>query len=155
MPFGLLRSRIQDEDDKVLFDEAVRCHGARAYRGAFILAWIAAAEGLLNKLTQMGHLAPDIGRFADRFRADQATGIAKDATLIEKAAAFGFLDATETKQLGSLRDLRNQYGHPTAAAPTETGARWAIEVAVETVLSKPALLLHGAVKQLVSDPSRG
>jgi hypothetical protein len=39
----------------VLFDEAKRCREARAYCAAFILIWIAVAEGLRWRFAEMGN----------------------------------------------------------------------------------------------------
>jgi hypothetical protein len=154
--FDELRSRILDDSDRVLFDEAVMCHETGAYRAAYVFAWIAAAEGLLGKLRTMGALHADISQFVDKFEAKQRTGDAKDVELIDKAASIDFIDVTEAKALNSIRDLRNQYGHPTATAPSAAAATFAIETAVDAVLAKDALLLHGAAKELAnrlgSDP---
>lgn len=146
--FDSIRQRIDQDADLVLFDEAVTCHNGGAYRAAYVFAWIAAAEGLLNKLDTMGAAQADIGAFVKRFRAEQDAGSGKDASLLDQAAKAGFVDATEYKALDGVRQLRNQYGHPTAAAPTATAAAAAIELAVGAVLAKPALLLHGGARQL-------
>jgi hypothetical protein len=146
--FDAIRERIADAADRVLFDEAVTCHQGGANRAAYVFAWIAAAEGLLTKLDAMGAAQADIAKFVKTFKADQATGTAKDATLLDHALKVGFVDPTEFKALNAVRDLRNQYGHPTAAAPSATTAAAAIELAVDAVLSKPALLQHGGARQL-------
>jgi hypothetical protein len=146
--FDSLRTRIGDRADLVLFDEAVTCHNSGAYRAAFVFAWIAAAEGLLNKLDTMGAAQADIGAFVKEFKAEQDAGSGKDSTLLDQAAKAGFVDPTEYKALDGVRELRNQYGHPTATAPTATAAAAAIELAVLAVLAKPALLQHGGVRQL-------
>lgn len=148
LDFGAIRARIHDDADLVLYDEAVTCHQGGAHRAAYVFAWIAAAAGLLNKLDAMGAAQADIAKFVAKFKAAQATGDAKDATLLDQARVVGFVDLTEFKQLDAVRDLRNQYGHPTAAAPTATAAAAAIELAVDAVLSKPALLQHGGARQL-------
>lgn len=146
--FESIRKRIDHEADLVLFDEAVTCHNGGAYRAAYVFAWIAAAEGLLNKLDTMGETQADIGTFVKKFKAQQDAGSAKDATLLDQAAKVGFVDATEYKALDGLRGLRNQYGHPTATAPTPTAAAAAIGLAVDAVLAKPALIQHGGARQL-------
>lgn len=146
--FDALRPTIADDADRVLFDEAVTCHRGGAYRAAYVFAWIAAAEGLLSKLDTMGATHADIGTFVKSFKAAQDAGSGKDASLLDQAYKVGFIDITEYKALDGVRELRNQYGHPTATAPTETSAAAAIELAVKAVLTKPALLLHGGARQL-------
>jgi len=146
--FASIRERIDDASDLVLFDEAVTCHEGGAYRAAYVFAWIAAAEGLLKKLDTMGATQANIGAFVKKFKTEQDAGSGKDATLLDQAAKAGFVDMTEYKALDGVRELRNQYGHPTATAPTATAAAAAIELAVEAVLAKPALLQHGGARQL-------
>jgi hypothetical protein len=148
--FEKLRVRIIATTDKVLFDEAVKCYDAGAYRAAYVFAWIAAAEGILAKLRTMGAVHAEIGNFVASFEARQKTGDAKDAELLDKASSIGFVDPTETRALSAIRELRNQYGHPTAAAPTGAGATFAIETIVDAVLAKHPLLLHGAAKELAN-----
>lgn len=146
--FDAIRRRIDDDADLVLFDEAITCHSGGAYRAAYVFAWIAAAEGLLNKLEAMGAAQADIGAFVKKFQAEQDGGAGKDAALLNQAAKVGFVDATEYKALDGMRELRNQYGHPTATAPTAAAAAAAIELATIAVLAKPALLQHGGARQL-------
>lgn len=146
--FVSIRGRIDDASDLILFDEAVTCHDGGAYRAAYVFAWIAAAEGLLKKLDTMGAAQAEIGTFVKNFKAEQDAGSGKDAALLDQAAKAGFVDTTEYKALDAVRELRNQYGHPTSTAPTATAAAAAIELAVEAVLAKPALLQHGGARQL-------
>jgi hypothetical protein len=60
----------------------------------------------------------------------------------------GLIDKTEQIQLDAIRNLRNQYAHPTAAAPSHHEAEHALRTAVEAVLVKETLMMHGAEKQL-------
>lgn len=154
--FDSLRERIAEKADAVLFNEAVTCHDGGAYRAAYVFAWIAAAEGLLSRLDTMGAAQADIGAFVKKFKAEQEAGTAKDVALLVKALSVGFIDTTQYKALDAVRQLRNQYGHPTAAAPSATAAAASIELAVLAVLAKPALLQHGGARQLAeqigSDP---
>jgi hypothetical protein len=77
-----------------------------------------------------------------------ASGTAKDAELIAKAFEVGIINQPERIQLEAMRDLRNQYSHPTALAPSHASAAHALHTAVTTVLAKQALIMHGAAKDL-------
>jgi hypothetical protein len=143
-----LRDRIVDPTDHVLYDEARRCLDAGADRAAYIVSWIAAAEGLLGKLRTMAGLHQDLGIFVGQFEKAQRQGTAKDVELISQAHAVGFIDKPERIALDAMRDLRNQYGHPTAASPSHPDAEHALLTAVTVVLAKHPLMMHGAAKQL-------
>lgn len=143
-----LRDAILNPDDRVLYDEAQLCLSANADRAAFIISWIAATEGILGKLRIMAQHHSALGTFLRSFEAAQQSGTAKDSDLVSKAFEVGLITKTERIELDALRDLRNQYGHPTATAPSHASAVHALRTAVGTVLSKPPLLMHGAAKEL-------
>ena len=143
-----LRGTIVDPNDLVLYDEAQLCLEAGADRAAYIISWIAAAEGLLGKFRTMAMMHTALGRFVGSFEAAQRSGTAKDAELIAKAFEVGIINQPERTQLEAMRDLRNQYGHSTALAPSHASAAHALHTAVTTVLAKQALIMHGAAKDL-------
>lgn len=50
--------------------------------------------------------------------------------------------------VNAMRDLRNQYGHPTSASPDSESAAQALRTAVTAVLAKSPLIMHGGAKEL-------
>jgi len=143
-----LRDSVVDPVDLVLYYEARRCLNADAYRAAYVMSWIAAAEGILGKLRTMATHHAALGTFVGEFEAAQRAGTAKDAELVAAASKFGLIDDPERIALEAMRDLRNQYGHPTAASPDRATAEHALRTAVTAVLAKPPLMTHGAAKEL-------
>jgi hypothetical protein len=148
-----LRDTIVNSDDLILYDEAKLCLKANANRAAYIISWIAAAEGLLGKLREMAVLHAALGEFVGNFEAAQQSGTARDSDLIAKAFEIGLISKPERIELDAMRELRNQYGHPTATAPTHTSAEHALHTAVSAVLAKPPLIMHGAAKDLAARAS--
>lgn len=142
------RDSIIDPADHVLYDEVVRCLQANAFRAAYVMSWIAAAEGILGKLRTMASLHAALGTFVGDFEAKQRAGTAKDAELIDRAFDVGLIDGPERIQLNAMRDLRNQYGHPTSASPNREMALHALRTTVNAVLAKPALIMHGGATDL-------
>jgi hypothetical protein len=143
-----LRDIIVDSADQVLYDEARRCIDAGAFRAAYVMSWIAAAEGILGKLRIMASLHAALGTFVGDFEQKQRDGTAKDVELIDQAFKIGLIDATERIALNAIRDLRNQYGHPTSASPDGDAAASALRTAVTAVLAKQPLIMHGAAREL-------
>lgn len=154
--YSALRDEVVEDSDLVLFDETVRCLEAGADRAAFIMVWIAAAEGLLTKVRQMADLDAELGSWVKAFEKSQEVGSAKDAELVDKAASMGFLTKAEAVSLNAMRDHRNLYGHPTAASPRHAEAEAALDTVVAAVLSKAPLIRHGGARALanrvVEDP---
>lgn len=142
------RDSIIDPADHVLYDEVVRCLQADAFRAAYVMSWIAAAEGILGKLRTMASLHAALGTFVGDFEGKQRAGTAKDAELIDRAFDVGLIDGPERIQLNAMRDLRNQYGHPTSASPDREMALHALRTTVNAVLVKPALIMHGGARDL-------
>jgi len=143
-----LRDSIIDPGDNVLYDEVVRCLQADAFRAAYVMSWIAAAEGILGKLRTMASLHAALGTFVGDFEAKQRAGTAKDAELVDQAFNVGLIDGPERIALNAMRDLRNQYGHPTSASPDREMAVHALRTTVTAVLAKPPLIMHGGAKDL-------
>lgn len=151
-----LRGQVVDGSDLILFDEVVTCLAAGADRAAFIMTWIAAAEGLLSKLRQMADLDGELGSWVKAFEKTQEVGAAKDADLVLKAESIGFLTKAEAISLSGMREHRNLYGHPTASSPRHTEAVAALDTVVSAVLAKPPFIRHGGAralaKRVVEDP---
>ncbi len=143
-----LRDSVVDPVDLVFYDEARRCLDAGAHRAAYVMSWIAAAEGILGKLRTMAGFHGVLGKFVGDFEAAQRAGTAKDAALVTEAFKIGLIDGPERIALNAMRDLRNQYGHPTAASPDRAAAEHALRTAVTAVLAKQPLMMQGAAREL-------
>lgn len=124
------------------------CLEGGAPRAAFIMSWIADAEGILGKLRTMASLHAALGTFVGGFEAKQRDGSAKDAELVDQAFKVGLIDGPEQIALNAMRELRNQYGHPTSASPDSDSAAQALRTAVTAVLAKQPLIMHGGAKEL-------
>lgn len=79
------------------------CLDGGAPRAAFIMSWIAAAEGILGKLRTMASLHAALGTFVGDFEAKQRDGSAKDAELVDQAFNVGLIDGPE--QIALNHDL--------------------------------------------------
>lgn len=47
------KSEIYDDNDKILFDEIVKCIENEAYRSASVMIWVLCAESLYKKLKRL------------------------------------------------------------------------------------------------------
>lgn len=139
---------VADERDRILFDEAKKCQEARAFRAAFILTWIAVAEGLRWRFTEMSQRDGKMAQWVEETDRLERDGATIDQRLLDKAENSGLVSDPEFKKLTYLKDMRNSFAHPTGAAPTQSEVAAAFQVAVDTILSRPPLLGHGFAREL-------
>lgn len=137
------------EDDRPLFQEAAvsALHGAP--RGAYILIWIACAEGLKRKFREAVVRDGKANKSLDRIAAVEKQHKSADLTILEEAKDYGFINDGAFQKLKHVYDMRCVYGHPYEAAPSDEELAHAAAVVVKEVLGKPTLLRHGFVQPLI------
>lgn len=148
--FQDLRSKILDEADCVMFDEAAKCLFAEAYRAAYIVAWISAAQSLRRKFATMAERDDEMGRVFRDIQVLEKQDNPIDRFVLTQAEKVGMIAPDEAKKLGHVRQMRNIYAHPTGAGPTRLEVAAALDIVVSAVLSRPPLLRHGYVVGLVT-----
>lgn len=151
MDFDMLRSKIVEERDTILFDEAVICLNGGALRAAYITTWIATAESLKFKFYDMSSRDHEIKKKVissiEDFEQKQKP---TDSLLIRSAEDFGLITSEQRLKLEHMKSMRGVYAHPLSTAPSKNEVRLAIELSVNIVLSQPALLKHAFVSSLVT-----
>ncbi|MFE7083263.1 hypothetical protein [Priestia megaterium] len=151
MGIDMLRSKIVEERDTILFDEAVSCLNGGALRAAYITTWIATAESLKFKFYDMSsrdhEIKKEVISSIEDFEQKQKP---TDNLLIRSAADFGLITSEQRLKLEHIKNMRGVYAHPLNTAPSENEVRLAIELSVNIVLSQPALLKHAFVSSLVT-----
>ena len=140
-----------DTRDKILLDEARRCQEAGALRAAFILTWIAVAEGLRWRFREMSLRDGQMARWMTETDRQEASGATIDQRLLDHAKTSGLVSEPEFRKLSYLKDMRNSFAHPTGEAPTAAEVSAALQVAVDVVLSRPPLLGHGFARELTEN----
>jgi len=150
MDFASLREKIVEERDLVLFDEAVSCLKGGAWRAAYITTWLSIAESLKFKFYDMSTKDHEIKKKVIRkIEENEERGRPTDSLLITFAEEFGLITKEQKLKLEHIKTMRGIYAHPLNKAPSPSEVELAIELAVEIVLSQPALLKHAFVKDLV------
>jgi hypothetical protein len=151
MDYSLLRDRIVEERDKVLFDESVSCFHSNALRAAYITNWINIAESLKFKFYDMASRDHEINKkviskIEDLEEKERPT----DSLLIRAADEFGLITKEQKLKLEHFKTMRGVYAHPLSKAPSPNEVELAIELGVDIVLGQPALLKHAFVKELTT-----
>jgi hypothetical protein len=144
-----LLSKVYNEQDKILLNEAIACLKAGALRSAYIMTWLTIAESLKNKLKEMSHRDGNIRRIVSEVERREGDARAVDKYVLEQAALIGVVDAAYAVRLGQIYTMRGIYAHPYEIAPGEEEVRAAMVVAVDGVLAHPPFLRHGYVQQML------
>ncbi len=154
---------------KSLFEEAVKCYEAGAYRASIVTTWIAVVFDLIEKIRDLAldgdqEAAKVIGE-VDGWQPKVAAG---DQAAIRKSLEFereilhtatqkfGLFDPTQTRELERLHQDRNQCAHPsymraeTLFQPNPELARFHLRTAADYLLSQPAVQGKAAVDRIVA-----
>ncbi len=142
-------ARILTEEDRPLFQEAVASALHGAPRGAYILIWIAGAEGLKRKFHEAVVRDGNANKSIKRIDQAESTHHSADMVILDEAKNYGFIDDVAYQKLKYVYDMRCVYGHPYGTAPGDEELASAAAVVVSEVLGKPTLLKHGYVQPLI------
>lgn len=143
-------TQIHDEEDKPLFEEAVRCANADANRAAYVFIWIACAESLKRRFRKASGRDGAAGVIVGKIREKEAQQKAVDNLLLEKGKEYGFLSEEGHTLLNHVYEKRCIYGHPYETAPLSEQVIEAAAVAVKELLGHPIRLKHGFCNTLIN-----
>jgi hypothetical protein len=128
---------ILTEDDRSLFQEAEASGLLGAPRGAYILVWIACAEGLKRKFREAAVRDGEANRIFGQITQAENQQSSADMLILTKAKDYGFIDDVAFQKLEYVYKMRCIYGHPYEAAPDDEELTNAAAVVVNEVLGKP------------------
>ena len=118
-------------------------------RVAYIGVWLAIAEGLRRKFTDMAPRDNVAARHLGEIEAREAQHKAIDAMLIRKAGEYGFVTDAEETRLRHVYENRNVFGHPYEQRPTRELIVAAAAEAVGVVLGRETQLREGYLSEQV------
>jgi len=144
-----LKEQIVNEKDKVLFDEILACYKGKALRAAYIMTWINIVESLKQKFNEMAVRDSQVEKFVAEIKEKEEKEKPVDKDILDNAKKYGLISAVEYEKLNNIRKMRNIYAHPYQISPSPEEVIAAIKIAVESVLSKPPLLRHGYVREVI------
>lgn len=142
-------AEILTEDDRPLFQEAEASALHGAPRGAYILIWIACAEGLKRKFREAAARDSEANRIVGQITQAESQQRSADMLILTKAKDYGFINDVVFQKLEYVYKMRCVYGHPYEAAPDDEELINAAAVVVREVLGKPTLLRQGFVQSLI------
>lgn len=132
--------KLVSDEDKILFDEAVRCTGVSAFRAAYVLIWICCAESLKRKFRELSSRDDNARKVIRRIQDLEDRHSAIDKYVIDEAKKYGFITDSEATKLEHIYTMRCLYGHPYEEQPKPEELISAACTVTDAVLSKPTKL---------------
>lgn len=132
-----LRVRIIEDDDKVLFDEALGCLQNGQKRASYIMAWIMIVESLKRKIKILSNFGDSKSNEAtEKIEKAESDKISTDKLIFEEAQKCGIIDTVDMSTINFLWQQRCLFAHPYNIQPEEDEVRYIITQGIKLVLSK-------------------
>jgi len=141
--------RILSEEDRTLFEDAVKSAASSALRAAYVMIWLACAESLKRRFREAQRRDESAGKIVGQIEAMEEQHKSVDKFVLDKAHEYGFLSGSALTVLSHVYDMRCIYGHPYEEAPSDEQVSHAAASVVEHVLSLPVKLRYGFADQLL------
>ncbi len=149
MKFDIYLEKVKNEEDLILFKDAIKCANNGIYRGAFILTWLCGIESLKRRFKECGKQDKRANDTYSQIIKAEKQHKAVDESIIERALNYGFIDELEQEKLKQLYKLRSVFAHPYNAEPHVIELENAINLITAIILSRPTLLSEGFINNLV------
>lgn len=150
-------ARILSDDDRVLYEEAVRAAQGGAHRAAYVMLWLGCVESIKRKFREQALRDKSAGRISAELDGRERLGASADAYLLDQARAYGWLSEADWATLAHIYHMRAVYSRPAEEPPGAVTVVAAANAVVDIVLSRPAELRQGYLRQqlrlLTTDPS--
>lgn len=143
--------KILDEEDRILFKDAVAAANAGALRAAYIMIWLSCAESLKRRFHEAHKRDGEAGKYLGEIEKLEREHKAIDKLLLEKAKEYGFISDAERLILEHIYEKRCVYAHPYENKPSQEQLIEASASVINFVLSKPVKLRHSFAKELIQE----
>ena len=144
-----LKSKVYDDQDLILFEEAISCLKNDLFRASYIMTWLSIAESIKHKLYKMSERDSAIKKCISKIERFEEEHKSIDKLIIDRAYEFGIINKIEKTKLEFIYTQRCIYSHPYEMAPKPQEVEAALVIAVDCVLSKPPFLRYGYVCDFV------
>jgi hypothetical protein len=146
---GQYSAEIHDDEDRPLFDDAVKAAEAGALRGAYVMVWLSCAESIKRRFREAQKRDAAAGKIVGDLDQKEKDHKSVDKFVLDKAMEYGFLTDTSHAILLNIYEMRCIYGHPYEQAPLPEQVSHAAAMVVEHVLSHPVRLRHSFADSLL------
>lgn len=151
LDLDMVAERILHDGDRDMFREAIRCYHVGSHRAAVILVWMATAECLKRRLSELAHDNDPEAQQARRLINDkERNNQSYEQELIDHARKCELVNQYEKQCLEFVRDTRSQCAHPTGTIPTAEAVRHALQICSDYVLTRRGYRGQTYIENLVT-----
>lgn len=141
--------QIPNEDDRQMFNEAIRCYHISSHRATVILAWCVTAECLYRRIKELADENDGAAQQAvTKLKKNRGKGVFEE-NLIAEAKKCELFDGYEEKCLRFARDTRSKCAHPTGVVPSAESVRHIIYICSQVVLCRNGFRGMSFIKQFI------
>jgi len=141
--------QIISQDDRVMFNEAIKCYQVGSHRAAIILAWCVTADCLYRRIEEMATEGDGVAQQACQDLKPVLGTARYEENLISQAKKCELFDDYEEKCLRFSRDTRSKCAHPTGVIPPAEAVRNILHICSQTVLCRDGYRGMAFIKHFV------
>ena len=141
--------QIVSQDDRAMFNEAIRCYQIGSHRAAVILAWCVTADCLYRRIDDLANEGDGVAQQARNDLRSVVGQACYEENLIVQAKKCELFDDYEEKCLRFARDTRSKCAHPTGVIPSAEAVRNIFHICSQTVLCRDGYRGMSFVRQFV------
>lgn len=128
--------QIVNQDDRNMFNEAIKCYQIGSHRAAIILSWIVTAECMFRRIDDLANEGDGIAQSARTALNNVKGSVHYEENLISQGQKCELFDDYEEKCLRFARDTRSKCAHPTGVIPSAEIVRSIFHICSQTVLCR-------------------
>lgn len=148
--FDKYLANINDSQDLILFEDAVKSANHGMYRSAYILVWLCCVEALKRRFKECGKYDKQANDIYSQIINLEKQHKAVDESILKRSKNYGFISDFEFTKLNQIYVHRCVYAHPYKEAPSKENVLSAISDIVNIVLLKPTMLSEDYIDRLLN-----
>lgn len=148
--FDIYLENVNDPQDLILFEDAVKSANLGMYRSAYILVWLCCVEALKRRFKECGKYDKQANDIYSQIINLEKQHKAVDESILKSLKNYGFISDFEFTKLNQLYAHRCVYAHPYKEAPSKENVLSAISDIVNIVLLKPTMLSEDYIDRLLN-----
>lgn len=143
-------NKIQNEEDKILINDAIKLADSGFLRASYIMSFLACIESLKRRFIELGKKDSSIGRINTEIKNKEERHESVEKFVIDKAKQLMLIDDIEKSKLEYFWGMRSVYSHPYEQNPSYLDCQHIINSIFDIVLSKPLLIRKGILSSIIN-----
>lgn len=142
--------KVQNEQDQVLFEDAIKSAEQGMYRAAYILAWLSCVESLKRRFKECSKYGDKKAiKSLEEINNIEKDHKASDSRILTLSKEYNFINDYEYSMLFKHYEMRCVYAHPYEKAPSLENLLSELSDLTDFVLSRPVLFTKNYIDNLL------